>query len=253
MRRSFLAALTAALTLLPAAALAHPSFNPGEVAAGTPTDAILVIPHGCSPEGGMPEPDGEALATIELALQLADGVTVEPGDVDGWDTSVEDGVVTWTDAGGATTDVLEFPVTVSVAPDAGGAFELSAFQQCEDDQFIRWTQDSDDFPAVHLVVEGAGGGEDSHTDGTHGGASEPEDHASEPDDPASDTDDHATDDGMTDDGHGDAEMGEALPAGAQALAGEQADSTALIIAIVVVGLVVLLLVSGLVALRRERS
>ena len=233
MRRSLLAAITAALTLVPAVALAHPSFNPNEVSPDAPTDAVLVVPHGCSPDGGRPEDGGASLATIELALQLADGVTVEPGAVDGWDTSVADGIVTWTDAGGATTDVLEFPVSITVAPDAPGEFALTVFQQCDGDESIRWTADSDEFPAVHLAIEGAG------------------DDASEPDDHASDAaDDH--DDMGGEEGHDGVVTGDALPAGAQALAGERADSTATIIALVVAGLVVLLLVSGLVAMRRER-
>lgn len=253
MRRFLLAATTAALTLVPAVALAHPSFNPDEVSPEGATEAVLVVPHGCSPDGGQPEEGGESLATIELALQLADGVTVEPGAVDGWETSVADGAVTWTDAGGATTDVLEFPVTISVAPDAPGEFALSAFQQCDGDQFIRWTADSAEYPAVHLAVEGAGGGADPHTDG----ASEPDDHATDADDHASEPDDHASgpaddDDMGGEEGHGGVVTGDALPAGAQALAGERADSTATIIALVVAGLVVLLLVSGLVAMRRER-
>lgn len=254
MRRCLLAAMTAALTLLPAVALAHPSFNPDEVGPDAPTDAVLVVPHGCSPDGGMPEDGGASLATIELALQLADGVTVEPGAVDGWDTSVADGVVTWTDAGGASTDVLEFPVTISVAPDAPGEFALSAFQQCDGDESIRWTADSDEYPAVHLAVEGAGGGVDPDT----GGASEPDDHATDADDHESEPDDHESDavddheDMGGEEGHDGVVTGDALPAGAQALAGERADSTATIIALVVAGLVVLLLISGLVAIRRER-
>lgn len=244
-----IAALAAIAMLVPAAAMAHPSFNPNEVATGTATDAVLVIPHSCGLHGGMPDGD-DALPTIEFALQLADGVTVEPGDVDGWDTSVADDAVTWTDAGGATTDVIEFPVTITVAPDAGPEFALTAFQQCEDDQFIRWTADDADFPAVHLVVEGAGSGS-SH------------DQSENPDEPVDDASDMDGHDDMTDDGHddmtgdhgegaSDAETGDPLPAGAQALAGEQADSGPMILAIAIAAILVVLLAAGLVAGRREQ-
>ena len=55
MRTTRLAALTAALVLLPAAAAwAHPSFNPNAVPTGEAVDSVLVVPHGCAPGGGMP-------------------------------------------------------------------------------------------------------------------------------------------------------------------------------------------------------
>jgi len=206
MRRPLLAALTAALTLLPTAALAHPSFNPNEVGAGTPTQATLVVPHGCAPDGGMPEDGGASLATIELALQLPDGVLVEPGVVDGWDTSVEDG--------------------------------------------------ADDYPAVRLTVVGAGGGQDPSDGGSEAAdkRTDPtEGHASERTDLGSAKDDgHGTDTASEEEAHGPTSTGDPLPAGAQALAGEPTDATATVATVVIVALLVLLLASGLAAIRRDR-
>ena len=205
MRRPLLAALTAALTLLPTAALAHPSFNPNEVGAGTPTQATLVVPHGCAPDGGMPEDGGASLATIELALQLPDGVLVEPGVVDGWDTSVEDG--------------------------------------------------ADDYPAVRLTVVGAGGGQDP-SDGGSQATDEPteptEGHAIEPTDLAIAKDDGLGTDAASEHAYGPTSTGDPLPAGVQALAGEPTDATATVAMVVIVALLVLLLASGLAAIRRDR-
>jgi uncharacterized protein YcnI len=256
MRRPLLAVLTATLTLLPTAALAHPSFNPNEVAAGTPTQAILIVPHGCAPDGGVAEDGGASLATIELALQLPDGVLVEPGEVDGWDTSVQDGAVVWSDAGGATTDVLELPVTITAAPDATPDQEMAAFQQCEGDQFLRWGAGADDYPPVRLTVAASGGGEDpteptESTDPTEGHASEPTDLESTEDHGSTEDDGYGTDT-ASEEAHGPTSIGDPLPAGAHALAGERADGTATVATVVIVALLVLLLVSGLAAIRRDR-
>jgi hypothetical protein len=177
------------------------------------------------------EDGGASLATIELALQLPDGVLVEPGEVDGWDTSVEDGAVVWSDAGGATTDVLEFPVTITAAPDATPDQEMAAFQQCEGNQFLRWGAGADDYPPVRLTTEG---------------------HASEPTDPEGAEDDGHGTDTASEEAHGPTSTGDPLPAGAQALTGERADGTATVATVVIVALLVLLLVSGLAAIRRDR-
>ena len=153
-RRGVLAAMTSALVVLPAvAAGAHPSFNPNQVPAGESVDAVLVIPHGCSPTGGMPEGD-DALATIEVALRTGDAATVEPRPVDGWDSATEDDVVTWTDAGGATTEVIELPVTLTVSGDEGDELYLEAYQECDSGGSFRWIAKpgEDGWPAVKLVL-----------------------------------------------------------------------------------------------------
>lgn len=174
-RTARLVALVAALTLLPAsAALAHPSLNPNAVPVGEPVDTTLVVPHGCSSSDEvMPEDEDSAIATTRFDLQLIDGVEVEPHDVDGWDVAVDDEAVSWTDAGGATTDPIELPITVTVRDGApGDQLHLNAYQECEDGQSYRWTEGSEDTPPARLELTagetGSGGtaSEDPTTDDT---------------------------------------------------------------------------------------
>ena len=176
MRSLRLAAMTAALVVLPAAAAwAHPSFDPNAVPVGEPVDTVLVVPHGCSTgEGVMPE-DGQSVPTTRFDLQLVDDVTVEPGEVDGWDTTNDGDAIVWTDAGGATTDPIELPVTLTVTDGAAGdTVELAAYQECEDGSSYRWTPGSPDTPPVRLeLTEGETGTVEHGTGGTdHGAASE---------------------------------------------------------------------------------
>lgn len=168
-----LVALVAALTMLPAsAALAHPSLNPNAVPDGEPVDTTLVIPHGCSSGDEVrPEEEDSAVATTRIDLQRLDGVEVEPQDVDGWDVTTDDEAVSWTDAGGATTDPIELPITLTVHDgEPGDQLHLAVFQECEDGQSYRWTEGSEDTPPVRLELTAGETGRadqaaDSHTAG----------------------------------------------------------------------------------------
>ena len=155
MRRPvLLAGLVAALVLLPAtAALAHPAFDPNQVPVGEPVDATLVVPHGCATGDAVVPEEGQAVPTTRFDLQQVEGVRVEPGDVDGWDVSTDGEAISWTDAGGATTDPIELPVTVTIEQGSpGDTVLLSAYQECEDGSSYRWTEGSDDTPAVRLEL-----------------------------------------------------------------------------------------------------
>lgn len=168
-RTARLVALVAALTLLPAsAALAHPSLNPNAVPVGEPVDTTLVVPHGCSSgDEVMPEEEESAVATTRVDLQLLDGIEVEPHDVDGWDVATDDEAVSWTDAGGATTDPIELPITLTVHDgEAGDQRNLAVFQECEDGQSYRWTEGSEDTPPVvlELTAGETGSADHEHTD-----------------------------------------------------------------------------------------
>ena len=109
-RATVLATLTASLLLaVPTAALAHPALNPSSIPAGRSVDAMLVVPHGCAPGGGMPdmeEQDPAAEPTVELAVQRQAGVTLTPGTADGWTVTDDGDAWVWRDDGGATTDVI---------------------------------------------------------------------------------------------------------------------------------------------------
>ena len=230
MRSLRVAVLTAALLVLPAtAAWAHPSFNPNAVPIGEAVDAVLVVPHGCSTtEEVMPE-EGQAVATTRFDLQLLDGVTVEPREVEGW-TAEDDGeAIVWTDAGGATTDPIELPVTITVTDGApGDQLSLSAYQECEDGSSYRWTEGSEGTPPVRLeLTEGEAGTVDTG-DGM--------DHGSEMDmgtETGSEMD-MDTETAMADD-TGDGESATALDAESTA---EEATSPTVIIVLVLVALVV---------------
>lgn len=154
MRIRQLTVATAALVLLPAtAALAHPAFNPNAIPVGEPVDSTLVVPHGCAPGGGMP--DGDAEPTVQLDLGYTDQVTVEARDVEGWSAEDDGEAIVWTEAGGATTDPIELPVTLTVAEGAeGDQLFLPALQTCQDGSTFRWvaTPGEDGDPAVKIEL-----------------------------------------------------------------------------------------------------
>lgn len=162
MRRTALAAtLAAGLLAIPAAASAHPAFNPSRIPTGEAVPSMLVVPHGCAPGGGMPdmseEGGGDTEPTVELALQHTEGVTVEPGEVDGWEITDDGEAWVWSDDGGATTDVLEFPVTLTIdeSSAAGDELHLKAYQECADGSAFQWIGTPDEeasFPAILLTA-----------------------------------------------------------------------------------------------------
>lgn len=161
-------------------ASAHPGLRPGEVAAGATTEAEVVVPHGCGTEGGMPEEDAEASATTQVALEWPDDIEVQPEPIDGWTTDVDDGVTTWDDDGGATTDPIMLPVAVTVADDvAPGEVYAAVYQECANGESFRWQAlpDEDGSPALGLTVvaggDGAGGGSTTATASPGVGAPEP--------------------------------------------------------------------------------
>lgn len=253
-RPARLAALAAGLVVLPAtAALAHPSLNPNAIPVGEPVESVLVIPHGCSAGDGVVPAEGEGVATTRVDLQVVDGVTVDPDQVDGWDVTDDGEAVVWTDAGGATTDPIEFPVTVTVTDGApGDTLMLSVFQECEDGSNERWTPGSEDTPAVRLEVTE---GEVGSNSGDHGATHDPEAHGDDAET------DGAHEDGEADQGHG-GDAGHEVPtagedlaaqAGAQALAGERANAGIDVGVWIAVAAVLLLLLSGLVAVARGRK
>lgn len=161
MRRiATITAIAAGLLAIPATASAHPSFNPNALPPGTATESTLVVPHGCAPGGGMPmaeegEDAPEAVPTVELALEQTAGVTLAPGDVDGWDVTDDGEAWVWSDAGGATTEPIEFPVTITVDGTAGDEIWLKAFQECEDGSSFQWVatpEEDAQWPAVFVAV-----------------------------------------------------------------------------------------------------
>lgn len=154
MRTRHMVVATAALVLLPAtAALAHPAFNPNAIPVGEPVDSTLVVPHGCAPGGGMP--DGDAEPTVQVDLGYTDQVAVEARDVDGWSAEDDGEAIVWTEAGGATTDPIELPVTLTVTEGAeGDQVFLPALQTCQDGSTFRWvaTPGQDGDPAVRIEL-----------------------------------------------------------------------------------------------------
>lgn len=202
MRRPLLlTGLVAALTLLPAtAALAHPSFNPNQVPAGEPVDAVLVVPHGCSTGDEVMPEEGRAVPTTRFDLQVVDGVTIEPGEVDGWQAEDDGEAIVWTADGGATTDPIEFPVTLTVEGDPGDELALAAFQECEDGSSYRWTEGSDSTPAVVLeLTAGATGNDDVDMEGTDHVAGGTEGMGGVPEEGTGDATDIATEEAATED------------------------------------------------------
>lgn len=240
---SRLAAMTAALVVLPAAAAwAHPALNPNQLPTGETTDAVLVVPHGCAPGGGMPN-GGEALPTVLFSLARTDGVTVTPEPVDGWDVSEDAEAVTWTATDGGTTDVIELPVSVTVSTTPGEDVYVDAYQECEGGDSFRWIARPGDegWPAVLLTA----------TSGEVGTAPPDDDHMGM-DMSGSETPmaDMTPDRG---DGSDMAATDTAADAGAEALAGDDAEGGVRAGVVAAVLVVVALLGGGLAAVARGRK
>lgn len=221
-------AVAVALTVVTAtAALAHPAFNPNRLPAGEAVDAVLVVPHGCDPEEGMPE-DGASSPTVLVDLQLAPEVSAfEAHELEGWEVEHEEDVVRWTATDGGTTDPIQFPVTVTIDGPVDEPIHLSAFQECEEGSF-RWIGTPDreaEYPAVKLTPTQGEIGAESPDDG-HVPTEDHEEH--------DDHDDHA---GNADD---------ATPGPDVAAADEQAEAAADSgVSWVVVAVVALVLLAGL--------
>lgn len=151
-------ALVVAAVLLPATiAAAHPGLRPNELRPGETIEAELIIPHGCGTEGERPEDAAQASVTVEVAVQWPEGIEIRPVEVDGWTTSLDEEVAMWEDDGGATTDAILLPVTMTAAVEASGDILVSVFQACENGESFRWAaapgEDGD--PGVALTVAGA--------------------------------------------------------------------------------------------------
>lgn len=236
-RAATVTTLTASLLLaVPATALAHPAFNPSSIPAGRSVDAMLVVPHGCAPGGGMPDmeaQDAAAEPTVELAVQQQAGVTLAPGAADGWTVTDDGEAWVWRDDGGATTDVIEFPVTVTLADDLdpGARLHLKAFQACAGGSSFQWIGTPDEeaqWPAVLLEVSDGAIGEAEAGDGMQ-----------------MDHDDMATDDmAMEEDAVGDGAMDEAT-------AGDQTDDGLPLGLLVTIGVLLAAAVGGIAV--RSRS
>lgn len=191
MRRPvLLTGLVAALGLLATTtALAHPAFDPNQLPIGESVAATIVVPHGCSTGDTVVPEEGQAAPTTRFDLQQVADVRIEPEDVDGWDVSTDGEAISWTDAGGASTDPIELPVTVTVEQgDPGEEILLSAYQECEGGSSYRWTEGSDDTPPLRLeVTDGEVGRTEMDMGGTeHGAADTPARSEETPEDMATD-------------------------------------------------------------------
>lgn len=238
-----LGATTAVLVLTATAAVAHPSFNPNAVPIGQPVDTVLVVPHGCSTTDEVrPEDSSQAVPTTRVDLQLLDGMSIEPREVDGWDATDDGEAIVWTDAGGATTDPIELPITLTVTDgQPGDRLDLAVYQECEDGSSYRWTAGSSDTPAVRLdLTEGETGTVEVPMD--HGDMDMGEDTSTPTDEPTSAT---PTEDATT----SPADEATEEPAAASAEDDDGNGSLAAVVAAVVV----LLAAGGTMLARRRRS
>lgn len=245
MRILRLLAATATLVTVPAtAALAHPAFNPNAIPVGESVESTLVVPHGCAPGGGMP--DGEAVPTVQLDLGSTDQVSIEPGEVDGWAIEDDGEAIVWRDTGGATTEPIELPVTITVVEGAeGDQLFLPAFQQCEDGSSFRWvaTPGQDGDPAVKLELTSGGTGTVDVDDGDHDTSSlDGMDDSEAPDDLDANESMTATEN----------DPGEASPAADAAAMGDASGSSGTMVLVAAVVVAVALLV-GVVAFRKRGS
>lgn len=143
------AVLAAALLAGPAtAALAHPAFDPSAIPPGTAVEATLVIPHGCTSEGGAVSP------TVGVAVERTDGLTIEPLELSGWSLDESRAEFTYTADGGATADAIAFPLVIEATGAVGEVRYVSVFQRCEEGAY-RWIgtpYDDADSPAAVIEI-----------------------------------------------------------------------------------------------------
>ena len=250
MRPTRVAAATAALLVLPAtAAWAHPSFNPNAVPVGQAVETTLVVPHGCSTGDNVMPEEGEAVPTVRFDVQLVDGVTIEPHTINGWNAENDGEAIVWTEDGGATTDPLEFPVTLTVEQGSpGDELHLAAYQECEDGSSYRWTEDSDSTPAILLELTEGETGTVAHDDGMdmdHGSedAMSSEGPSVEPTQEMTAMDDATSSETAT-------EQVTALDADAAAQEGEDPSNTGMVVTVIVLAL---LAIGGAAVAVRKRS
>ncbi len=228
MRPRLIGAVTAALVLAPAtAALAHPSFNPNAIPAGEAVESVLVVPHGCAPGGGVPDGDGVPTTRFDLGHTEQVGATGRGG------------TPRWTDAGGATSEPIELPVTITVADGAeGDEIFLPAFQECEDGSSHRWVATPDDAegdPAVKLELTSGPPATVEVEEDDHGASQAPTG-------------------AVTPTTPGSPEPADvASPSPASAVASEESGGTSGIMPVVLVIVAGLVLLGGAVAIRRKKG
>lgn len=149
-RLLLLSAGAVALPLLAASpASAHIDPDPTEAQAGSTLSIAFTVEHGC---------DGSP--TTQLDMRLPDGVTgASPDEIEGWEGSIEDNVVTF--VGGSLPDDVEgtFSVTMTLPPTPDTTIHFPFVQRCEEGE-IRWIGipsepgDELDEPAPALLLTG---------------------------------------------------------------------------------------------------
>ena len=111
---------TAAALLLAGTASAHIDPNPIAVQAATSNTVSFGVEHGC-----------EESPTTEMQIKIPDGVTdAQPVEKDGWTTTVDTQVVTFTGGPLAADTPDDFAVTFT-APSAPGPIVFPIVQLCE--------------------------------------------------------------------------------------------------------------------------
>lgn len=134
----------AAVLLTPSPARAHGAIAPAEAPAGVATDFTLTIPHGCAPGEPPPAPGEEVAPTIEIALRLPPGATLENAAAPtGWnaDPSSAEGrdIIAWSGGRLAPDDVGRFTFTATLYGDEDAQVPLEVFQGCTEGAY-RWVE-----------------------------------------------------------------------------------------------------------------
>ena len=164
MRRpvTVLLALLAAMALWTGPAAAHVALMPSEAEAEQPLETQLIVTHGCGPEGEVPLDEDEAAPITSVTMQVPEGVDVRPGEVDGWQASVDTGhgptQVVWDSEDGEGEALgLQFDLEVTAGDDLDGEqVWFRVVQDCIDGESMAWTQTGEPgevtYPAAMLTV-----------------------------------------------------------------------------------------------------
>ena len=168
MRRLLLATVVVGLllgTALPA--LAHAGLVPRELSPDVAEETEIVLPHGCGPEGAMPDSEMDASPITAVTVEEPDGVHVRPLEAAGWSLTQggEAGGIRWTSDDPAGVDeVVRLGIVVEIGEvSTGTEVPVPVVQECADGSRMAWVHpevggDADRLPAPRLVV-GPGGSE----------------------------------------------------------------------------------------------
>ena len=155
MRRvAVVVALTTALLLIAAPAMAHVTVRVDDPAPGAYAEYTLRVPN-----------ESDSASTTQVRVELPEGLEPRVQPVPGWDVTVERGVLTVSGGEIAPGQYQDFTF-VAQNPEDGGEARFPAIQTYDDGEVAEWIGEPDsERPASVVAYEGEATSGDAHTAG----------------------------------------------------------------------------------------